>query len=126
MTERKVWYLAHPLKPDEKFTVEQNMEHVVRLTRIFFDHGIYVCTPYHTCMLALDDTNIEHRRMGIEMDNIVLRRLNKIILVGHKLSYGMAEELKLVQSQEGEVRDLTEISDIGVAAYCKMYADQMI
>lgn len=99
-----VWYLAHPLAPDEFFTVEDNMAHVVHLTRLFFDQGVYVTTPYHTCMLALDDTNTEHRRMGIEMDLTVLRALTRIICVGHKCSKGMVEELNLIQKW-GDVGD---------------------
>lgn len=111
MTKRAVWYLAHPLKPDDHYTVEQNMDHVVKLTRLFFEHNVYVCTPYHTTMLALDDDNIEHRNMGIEADNEVLKLLNRIILVGHRISFGMNAEMELIIAQGGEVKNFVGLPD---------------
>lgn len=115
-----VWYLAHPLAPDDKYTVAQNMAHIVHLTRFFFDQGIYVTTPYHTCMLALDDTNREHRRMGIEMDLSVLHRLGRIICVGHKLSKGMIEELKMIQDlkDNGDWINLVGYNDEAIKRFC--------
>jgi len=124
--KRSVWYLAHPLKPDEQYTVEQNMAHVVHMTRLFFEEGVYVCTPYHTCMLALDDTNLKHRAMGIEMDKAVLTKLNRIILVGHKVTVGMREELELIHSEGGAWENLTGLSDAKIHEYIETFRDNFI
>lgn len=90
----KVWYLAHPLAPDDKFNFQQNMDHVVHMMRLCFDEGFRVVAPYHTICLALDDDNLEHRRIGLESDCYVVKRLGRIIFTGHKMSSGMAQEQK--------------------------------
>lgn len=121
-----VWYLAHPLKPDDKYTVQQNLDHVVHLTRLFFECGIYVAAPYHTVMLALDDDNLEHRRMGIEADLVVLAGLKHIILVGHKMSQGMLGELKLIVDLQGDWMNLTGYTDQMLKHFCHRHNDRLI
>jgi hypothetical protein len=88
-----VYYMAHPLAPDEKFTFNQNMGHVVEMLKFFYGIGVRVIAPYHTMCLALDDDTPEDRRVGLEVDLSVVRSLKRLILVGHKISSGMRDEL---------------------------------
>lgn len=92
--EHTVYYLSHPLAPDDRFTFEQNMDHVIHLVRLFFEEGYMVIAPYHTICLALDDANDEWRRLGLECDCNVARKLGNMMLTGHKLSSGMNNEFE--------------------------------
>lgn len=87
-----VFYLAHPLSADEKYTYDQNMDHVLKIARIIIDNNIRVIVPWHTLCLCLDDSNPEHRRVGLEIDCFVASRMSGVILTGHKLSSGMRQE----------------------------------
>lgn len=89
-----VWYLSHPLAPDDVHTFQENMDDVLRILRLCFDCGVRVVAPYHTICLALDDANEEHRRIGLEVDCTIARLLGRIILSGHKLSKGMNCEVE--------------------------------
>jgi hypothetical protein len=93
-----VFYLAHPLAPDDKYTFQQNMDHSVRMIRLCFDEGFRVVAPWHTICMALDDTNSEHRRIGLEVDCAIVHKLQRIILCGHKISRGMGLELSMIVS----------------------------
>jgi hypothetical protein len=94
---RKLFYLAHPLATDDDYNFDQNMNHVVKTLRFCYEAGLCVVAPYHTISLALDDNNLDHRRIGLEVDCELVLRLDGIILVGHKLSRGMKEELMTAQ-----------------------------
>lgn len=110
--EHEIWYLAHPLADDESYTFAQNMEHVVKLMRIFYEEGWYVVAPYHTICLALDDDNAEWRRIGLEVDCNVVRKLGKLILTGHKLSSGMRNEfLSCMETPGGVVHNFIGFTD---------------
>lgn len=91
-----VWYLSHPLAPDDRYTFQENMDHTLKMMRLCFDEGFRVIAPYHTMCLVLDENNIEHRRIGLETDCRVANLLGRIILTGHKLSKGMQCELDAV------------------------------
>lgn len=91
--EHEVWYLGHPLAGDAQYTFQQNMDHVIHMMRICYEEGFIVVAPYHTICLALDDDNSEWRRIGLECDCNVVRKLGRVILCGHKLSSGMGHEL---------------------------------
>lgn len=123
-----VWYLAHPIKGDEKYTVQQNMDHIVHLTKLFYECGIYVVAPYHTVMLALDDNKQEHRRMGMEANHAALAKLGKLLLVGHKLSEGMKGELQLVVDlrNEGDWLNLIGYTDKMLEHFCHRYEKRLI
>lgn len=92
--EHTVYYLSHPLAPDDRFTFDENMAHVVHLMRIFFDEGWMVIAPYHTICLALPDANDEYRRLGLECDCNMARMMGNMVLTGHKLSSGMKHEME--------------------------------
>jgi hypothetical protein len=90
--EHTIWYMSHPLAGDDKYTFEQNMEHVVHTMRIFYEEGWMVVAPYHTICLALWDDNPEWRRLGLECDCNIARTLGFMVMTGHKISSGMKNE----------------------------------
>jgi hypothetical protein len=123
-----VWYLSHPLAPDGRFSFQQNMDHVVILMRIFFDHDVHVIAPYHTACLALDDERPEHRRMGLECDCKTVKLLGRIILSGHRLSTGMECEKDVIldmqgRGEEGHIWNLIGVPDKEVAKWLKLHHD---
>ena len=92
--EHVIYYLSHPLAPDDEYTFQQNMDHVVHLIRLFYEEGWHVIAPYHTICLALPDDNIEYRITGLEVDCNVCRKIGNVILTGHKFSSGMRHEFE--------------------------------
>jgi hypothetical protein len=121
-----VWYMSHPLAPDGRYTFQQNMDHVVKLMRIFFDHDVHVIAPYHTACLALDDENPEHRRMGMECDCKTVQLLGRVILVGHKLSTGMECERQVIldiqaAGKSGFIWNLIGVPDNEIAKWLETY-----
>lgn len=103
-----LWYLAHPIAPDAEHTYEENMADArlwwVRLLR----RGINVCAPWYGLCHALDDTKQEDRRLGMNIDQLVLSRCNGIIATGHKISDGMQREIDaMLQRIDDSVIDLT-------------------
>lgn len=87
-----VWYLSHPLAPDDRYTFQQNLDHTLHMLRLVLDEGYHAIAPYHTHCLVLDDQNHQHRCIGLETDVGVARALGRIILCGHKFSSGMQIE----------------------------------
>lgn len=110
-SDTEVWYLAHPVAPDPIRTYQENLSDVAVWMRICFEEGFRVIAPYHTICLALDDENQEHRRIGLETDIYVAKKLGKIILSGHKLSSGMREEANAIVGMDGELIDLIEMDE---------------
>jgi hypothetical protein len=108
-----VWYLSHPLAPDDKFTFQQNMDHVIHLMRICYEEGVMVIAPYHTICLALDDDNPRWRRMGLECDCNMARLMGYVLLTGHKLSSGMNHEAQesMACKSGGIIRNLIGYND---------------
>lgn len=107
----KIFYLAHPLATDDEFTFDDNMEHVVWAVRQCYSAGLYVVAPYHTISLALDENNLEHRRVGLEVDCNIVRKLDGLILTGHKLSSGMMVERKVAMAAKLQIFDFTGVKD---------------
>jgi hypothetical protein len=105
-----VWYLAHPLAPDDKFTYEQNMEHILHMLRICYEEGVYAIAPYHTMCLVLKNSEYKDVLFGLECDIGVVKALGRTILCGHKISKGMALEL----SHSRVSMDLTGLTDAAV------------
>lgn len=121
-SSQKIWYLAHPLATDEHYTFQQNMDHVVHMMRLLFDCGIRTIAPYHTMCLALDDDNLEHRRIGLEVDCEIVKRLGgRVILTGHKLSRGMNVEVLTAKTSlavsEGEILNFIAWKDEVIEYY---------
>lgn len=124
--DEPVWYLAHPLASDGRYSYQQNMDHAVKMVRLFYDCGVRVICPWHTLCLALDDTNLEHRRIGLEVDCNVVRSLGRIIMVGHKVSSGMECELAMImeRGENGRVLNYVGWKDETIKQhYAKLRSD---
>lgn len=102
-TPRTIWYLAHPVAPDDRFTYEQNLAHVVHLLRVCYEEGFRVYAPWHTICLGLPDSDPEFRRIGLEVDCELVRLTGHLILCGHRLSSGMQQELNALLAVPGNV-----------------------
>lgn len=88
-----VWYLSHPLAEDKKYTFQKNMDHTLHMLELCLQEGFRAIVPYHSICLLGEET-AESRRVGLEIDCFVARRLGRIILSGHKISSGMLNEYK--------------------------------
>ena len=108
-----VWYLAHPVAPDDRYTYEQNMAHTLKVIGILMDAGVRVVAPWHTLCLCLDESNPDNRRLGLEIDCYVASALKRIILTGHKVSHGMKQEVQAIAKlgEEGWIIDVVGVSD---------------
>jgi hypothetical protein len=93
-----LWYLAHPIAPDEKFSFEENMAHALQVARILTDAGLSVCLPWFAMCRFLDDSNPEHRALGMEFNKKMVKRLDGLLLTGHKISKGMQIERETCNS----------------------------
>lgn len=103
----KVWYLAHPLAPDDKFTFQENMDHALKMMRICFEQGFYNIAPWHTMVCAWGGgvEPPEQRIRALETDCFVAHSLGRIILTGHKRSRGMLAEYDAVCRRVKEWND---------------------
>jgi hypothetical protein len=95
---------------------------------LFYECGIYVIAPYHTVMLALNDDNPEYRRMGMEANHSAIRKLGKLLLVGHKLSDGMKGEFQLVCDlrEDGDWMNLISYNDERLKHFCHHHNNRLI
>jgi hypothetical protein len=109
--EVPVWYLSHPLAPDERFTFQQNMDHIVHIMRICYEEGYRVVAPYHTICLALDDREEKWQIIGLECDCWVVRKLGYVLCVGHKLSSGMQCEVEEAMHVTGVIANFVGYND---------------
>lgn len=108
---RPIWYLAHPVSPDARFTFEQNMAHALVVARIADDVGFKVCLPWYADCLYHDDSNASHRADGLAMDVEIARLVGRIMLVGHRISSGMQAELAAVMAAGGTVLRAVGVPD---------------
>ena len=108
----RVWYMAHPIAPDERYTFQQNMDHVLEMLHFFLVNGVYVIAPYHTMCLVLPDDNPEYRKLGLAVDVEVVQSIGSVVMVGHKVSSGMKQEEEACNElgARGLVLDCTTLS----------------
>jgi hypothetical protein len=106
---RKIFWMAHPLSGCEKYTQFDNLA----LARWWLKYlllnfpKIDFAADWILWAEALDDTNTLHRKRGLAFDTAMIRRLDGIVLVGHKISRGMQIELKAARAAGKIVVDLT-------------------
>lgn len=103
-----IWYLAHPVSRDDKYTTEQNLDHALKIQKILFEAGIVTVMPWHSYCLTYGSAEGERLAKCLKMDCQIVKLLGKLILVGHKLSYGMAVEFDAL---DGEFIDLIGVPD---------------
>lgn len=108
----RVWYLAHPIAGDVQYTTEQNLAHVLKIQKLFFDAEIYTTAPYYSWIVQFGGTSdFKNIMQMLDMDCECVVRLGGIILVGHKISRGMSFELEAARANLCTVVDLTKVPD---------------
>lgn len=117
-----VWYLAHPVASDGRFTLEQNLAHVLKILPIFVDAGVHVLCPWYAAVACLDDKNPSHRRLMLEADIACAQALGRVLLTGHKISRGMELEAQACSSKKWI--NLVGISDAHLPGLIESYRDQ--
>ena len=94
----KVYYLSHPVAPDERYTVQENLDHTVEVLSLFFEAGYRVIAPWHSLCLAKNNAQFqddeEYREKCLVIDCEIVDLCDGVILVGHKLSKGMKREME--------------------------------
>ena len=104
----KIWYLAHPVKSDDKYTTEQNLEHALIVQGLLFEAGVITIMPWHTYCTIYGAAEGERLATCLEMDAEMVKMTGRLILTGHRLSHGMAVEYEALN---GELIDLIGVPD---------------
>lgn len=109
----KIYYLAHPVRPDSQFTEKQNLEDVIQIQKLLWDCGVWTIIPWYTNVLIRPNTvNIDEY---LVFDEECVRRCDGIILSGHRLSDGMKAELKAAREAGLDVINLIGVSHKHIA-----------
>jgi hypothetical protein len=108
----KIYYLAHPVKGDEKYTTEQNLQHALIVQSILWEGGYATIMPWWTyCEVYGAGIPGKTLEKFLQMDVETLRRCDGLILVGHRISHGMRVEANAADDADMTVIDLTGIPD---------------
>lgn len=101
MSEIEIAYIIHPLKGDEYFTLEQNIERVRGICKNLYSKELMPISVALYFSQFMDDTKKEDRELGLEFDLEILRRdfINKILAYDHKISHGMKLELNVAKER---------------------------
>lgn len=94
----KIIYIAHPISG----SIEENLADIRRIVRKInlTMPDVVPFVPYYADIVSLGDTIPEERDRGIANDTAVLRSgcVKEMWLTGHRISYGMAQEVHLAES----------------------------
>lgn len=104
-----VVYVAHPVGSD----VPGNIARTKRWLRWLIDkvpNVVWMC-PWLPYLDVLDDKNLEDRTWAIQADCEIARHCDGIVLVGGRISEGMAAEVAAVQGHPVLVFDWTYLGD---------------
>lgn len=100
----KLVYIAHPLRGD----LELNLRMAARWVRwAAVEKGVCPVAPYIAFCAALDDHSEEERKLGMELDLLILERCDELWLCGPHTSDGMKDEARRMRSLGRPVSDLT-------------------
>jgi hypothetical protein len=88
----RVIYLCHPVSG----AVESNLAAARRWLRWIYDTqpGVTVVCQWILDCEVLDDSNPDHRAMGLDHDFAIIERCDEIWAVGPRVSTGMALEIE--------------------------------
>lgn len=119
MSQVPVWFLAHPVAGDEKYSYDDNIGsneeetvgHIIQCLTMCFRAGLYAIAPYHTLCLALDDADENDRTMGTITGLSLIRSLKRVILSGHKISRGMEAEVAACLDCGGQILNMVGVAD---------------
>lgn len=100
----KVVYMCHPVAGD----IKGNLARAKRWLRwLEENYPIAIVASWITECEVWDDNNPEQRAAGLERDKAVLERCDGIVLVGGRISNGMAIERAHAESKGLPVTDMT-------------------
>lgn len=94
--KKKIVYIAHPVKGDELFSIEDNIRNIEKIVRHINLTYRDVCAiaPYYLDLICMSDNNSTEREIGISKNKTLIQSgvFDEIWLFGHKLSFGMRDE----------------------------------
>lgn len=107
--KRRVWYMAHPVAGD----VAGNLARAHRWLRWLMDccPDDAVIAPWIPGVVVGDDSDPAQRQRGLLDCAATSARCDGVILVGGRVSTGMAIERDAAIAAGREVRDLTVLGD---------------
>lgn len=106
----KLYYLAHPVGPNDFDSLETNLDDGAKWWAFLARRGIFVDATWYGLCMVLDDYDPEDRKLGMEIDKIVLKKCDGLILTGKIVSEGMKEELEICINKGVEVINLVGLS----------------
>lgn len=107
-TKRHVYYVAHPVAGDVEGNINKALRWLAWLRKN--DKTVVYTAPWIPYLLAGDDDNDpELREQGLLDDIELATRCNGIVLVGGRVSSGMARERDAVIAAGLEVVDMTHM-----------------
>ncbi len=91
--------MAHPLSAYDNFAISDNIVRAERWFSLLLNHISHIDFAADWILWAkfLDDTVEVNRTRGILFDGEMIKRLDGIILVGDRLSFGMKAEMEAAQ-----------------------------
>ena len=104
-----VWYMAHPVSGD----VPANLARALRWLRwlsITRPEATYIA-PWIPAVMVGDDSDPVQRAKGLADDIAVVKRCDGIVLVGGRISTGMAIEQGAALVANLPILDLTHLGD---------------
>lgn len=107
----KIYYLAHPVTPDEHYTFEENIEHALEIARILYAEDIYVDLPWYPIVHILDNNDPKHLEIGLKIVTQIASERDGVIMVGHKISKGMSREADTAKDNWKPVYNCTRVRD---------------
>jgi len=103
---KPLYYLAHPIAPDDAHTYAENMGDAQEWWTWLLRKNVSVCAPWFGLCSVLDDSDPSDRELGMRVDQAVLERCDGLIFTGHTMSNGMRKEFKLGAAAGKEIINL--------------------
>lgn len=108
----RLWYLAHPIAPDSKYSTEENLKHALKVQEILRGHDIWTVAPWFSWVTLYGASKEGEVETFLRYDEAVVEALNfNVIAAGHKLSSGMQRECNFAINNNGNVHILVGTPD---------------
>lgn len=102
-----LFYLACPVSPTDDETIESNLKRGLECLAWLNRNGFKTIAPWIELCYALDDNDTIDREIGMAVDIVALKRCDGIIMVGPRISSGMAAERDIMIGLDRVVHDCT-------------------
>lgn len=119
----KIWYLAHPVREGQGWSVEGNKKHALELQEMLLDQGIVTIMPWFSYVSHFGGHKEGIMKTMFEMNIECVKRCDGIILTGHKLTSGMQVELDAALESVVPILNLIGLPGETLRAVAKMVAD---